>query len=103
MLIIGGTAEFIGNTDKFKKGNLHGFTMFCSNEDLDSQLKVIEIFFNGLSWDEIKIEEAELIDKQALMGNSELLNNDVLKQAYNKACDEGLSVVMQNTPMSNAA
>jgi len=103
MLIIGGTAEFIGETDKFTKGNLHAFTMFCSNEDLDSQLKEIEIFFNERLWDEIRIEEAELVDEESLSGDSELLNNDILKLAYSKANVEGLSVVMQNTPMSNAA
>lgn len=97
MLIIAGTAEFIGETDKFTKGNLHAFTMFCSNEDLDSQLKEIETFFNDRHWDEIRIEEAELLE-----GN-EVLANDILKLAYNKASEEGLSVVMQNSPMSDAA
>jgi len=97
MLIIGGSAEFIGETDKFTKGNSHAFTMFCSNEDLDNQLQEIEAFFNQRDWDKINIDEAELIE------NSEALNNDIFIQAFNKANDEGLSVVIQNTPMSDAA
>jgi len=97
MLIIAGSAEFVGETDKFTKGNSHAFTMFCSNEDMDSQLKEIEAFFNQRNWDEISIDEAELIN------NSEVLNNDILKQAFDKANLEGLSVVIQNSPMSDAA
>ena len=97
MLIISGTAEFTGDTDKFVNGNLHPFTMFCTNEDLDDQLKDIEIFLNKRDWDHILIEEAGLIDDEAT------LENDILKQAYNKAHVEKLSVIIQNTPISNAA
>lgn len=97
MLIISGSAEFIGETDSFVKGNLHVFTMFCANEDLDDQLKEIENFFNDRNWDQILIEEAGLIDDDAT------LENDTLKQAYNKAHIEQLSVVIQNTPISKAA
>lgn len=97
MLIISGSAEFTGEADKFVKGDLHTFTMFCLNENLDDQLEDIEIFFNERDWDQIVIEEAGLID------NENVLENDILKQAYNKANVEKLSVVIQNTPISNAA
>lgn len=97
MLIISGSAEFIGETGKFVKGDLHAFTMFCSNENLDDQLKEIETFFNNLNWDEIIIEQTGLIT------DSVLLENDTLKMAYDKACEDQYSVVMQNTPITQAA
>jgi len=97
MLIISGSAEFIGKASQFEQGNIHAFTMFCSNEDLDSQLKDIEQFFNDRDWDQIIIEDAGLISDESM------LENDVLKQAYNKANSEKLSVVIQNMPVSNAA
>lgn len=97
MLIISGSAEFIGETNQFTKGDSHAFTMFCSNENLDDQLPDIERFFNHLNWDQILIEEAGIVD------NDEALNNSTLKQAFNKANKEHLSVVMQNSPLTNAA
>ncbi|XPF95710.1 hypothetical protein ACM9HF_06755 [Colwellia sp. RE-S-Sl-9] len=97
MLIISGTAEFMGETNKFVKGDLHAFTMFCTNEVLDDQLIDIENFFNERDWDQITIEEAGLINDDSM------LDNDTLKQAYQKASEESLSVVIQNTPISNAA
>ena len=103
MLIIGGTAEFIGETDKFKKGDVHSFTMFCLNEDLDSQLKEIETFFNDSHWDEIRIEKTELVDNKLLDSESELLSNDKLKLAYKKANTDGLSIIMKNAPIHSEA
>ena len=103
MLIIGGTAEFIGETDKFTKGDLHSFAMFCSNEDLDSQLKEIEAFFNNSHWDEIRIEQTEIVDNKLLDGDSELLNNDTLKLAYKNASNDGLSMIMKNEPIQSEA
>lgn len=100
MLIIAGTAEFIGETNKFKKGDVHSFTMFCLNEDLDSQLNEIEAFFNNSDWDEIRIEQTELVDNNLLDGDSDLLNNDTLKLAYKNASIDGLSMIMKNDPIT---
>ncbi|WP_426357932.1 hypothetical protein ACPUVO_15995 [Pseudocolwellia sp. HL-MZ19] len=97
MLIISGSAEFIGKTNMFVKGDLHAFTMFCSNENLQEQLKEIEVFFNQLDWDEIVIE------KEGIIENTASLENDTLKQAFDKASQDKLSVVIQNTPLSVAA
>ncbi len=97
MLIISGSAEYIGETNQFVKGNLHAFTMFCSNENLQEQLKDIEAFFNQLDWDEIIIQEEGIIEDTAS------LENDTLKQAFEKASQDKLSVVIQNTSLSAVA
>lgn len=97
MLIISGSAEFIGDTNKFIKGNSHAFTMFCSNENLDEELKSIERYFNDLHWDKIIIEDSGIIE-----GDSKLAN-DTLKQAFNNAISDKLSVVIQNNPLTPSA
>jgi len=95
MLIISGTAEFVGTSGKFTKGDQHEFTMFCANENLDEQLKEIEAFFNDRDWDEIVIQE------NGVIADETLLENDTLKQAYQKASTEKFSLIVKNISVSN--
>lgn len=97
MLIISGTAEYTGEGSQFVKGDTHAFTMFCKGEELNDQLSNIENYFNGQHWDEIVIEESGLIE------NDVTLANDKLKQAFSNAIRDGLSVVIQNEPITKAA
>jgi len=97
MLIISGSAEFIGDTNKFTQGDSHAFTMFCSNENLNDELQNIEEYFNGLNWDKIIIEESGIIEDDSK------LENNTLKQAFNNAVRDKLSVVIRNEPIYKVA
>ena len=97
MLIISGLAQSTKEHNMYSKGDRHLFTMFAKNETLDDNLDTIEEFFNDLGWDDIIIEEAEVIK------NSQKLNHSVLKGGFEKAIAKGLSVVINNVPLAKAA
>lgn len=97
MLIISGTAECTTKNDKYNQGDRHIITVFSPNEILDENLSLIETYLNDLGWDDILIEETQLIL------NSNELEHSVLKEGFEKALEQGLSVVINNEPLVNAA
>lgn len=97
MLIISGSTQCVKATAEYEKGATHLFTLFTKSENLDEQLKDIESFMINLGWDEIVIEESLQID------NADDLEHNILQQAFDKAIDEGLSLVINNVPVSEAA
>ena len=97
MLTICGSTQCISATAEYKKGATHLFTLFSKSENLDDQLKDIESFMINLGWDEIVIEERVQIE------NADALEHNILQQAFEKAIDEGLSLVINNVPVSAAA
>ena len=97
MLTISGSTQCISATAEYKKGATHLFTLFSTSENLDDQLKDIESFMINLGWDEIVIEESVQIE------NADALEHNILQQAFEKAIDEGLSLVINNVPVSAAA
>ena len=97
MLIISGTAEFITENEKFTKGDRHIITLFSTDENLEGNLDNIENLPNNLGWDEILIEETELLSDDSVIEHS------ILQQAYDKAEVQGLSLVAYNEPLACAA
>jgi hypothetical protein len=99
MLIISGSAQHTLdnstlNNRIFKKGDLHTFTLFSNNEDLESSLSSIESYLNKLGWDDITIEETQLIQDSAEFDHA------VLKEGFEKANKEGFAVVINNDAVS---
>ena len=93
MLILNGSAEYMLSNDDRVKGNRHGFNMFVKNDELTAQLPQIEEYLVKRGWDNIEITDNGLVE------NIEGINHSVLIDAFKKAQSEGLSVVVQNSPI----
>ena len=96
MLILNGSAEYMLTSGKQVKGNRHGFNMFVKHDELTTQLQDIEKYLIARGWDNIEITENGLIE------NIEGINHAVLIEAFKKAQNEGLSVVVNNAAMNTA-
>lgn len=94
MLTISGSAQFTVENGKFSCGDKHLFTLFSVEENFEDNLGNIENFLNNLGWDDIFIEQTELVN------DSNAIEHSILKQAYEKAEIEGLSVVINNSPLA---
>lgn len=95
MLIISGSAQYIlDNNSLYNKGDLHTITLFSNNEDFDNSLPEIETYLNNIGWDDIVIEETQLIQESAE------LDHNVLKEGFEKATVEGYALVINNQPVS---
>jgi len=90
MLILNGSAEYMLTSGEQVKGNRHGFNMFVKSDDLNTQLADIEKYLVTRGWDNIEITDNGLIE------NIEGINHSVLIEAFKKAQNEGLSVVVNN-------
>jgi len=90
MLILNGSAEYMTINGEHSKGKRHGFNMFVKSDDLNSQLADIERYLVDRGWDNIEITDNGLIE------NIEGINHTVLIEAFKKAQNEGLSVVVNN-------
>lgn len=88
MLIISGTAECITPSEQYNVGNIHSLMMFTTDEVLENNLASIEKNLNNLGWDEINIEDAEVVSDVSD------LNHQVLIEGYKKAKQEGLAFVV---------
>jgi len=95
MLILNGSAEFMLTSGEQIKGNRHGFNMFVKSDDLNTQLVDIEKYLVDRGWDNIEITDNGLIE------NIEDINHSVLIEAFKKAQNEGLSVVVNNNSITN--
>ncbi|MCP4321380.1 MAG: hypothetical protein GY787_05945 [Alteromonadales bacterium] len=93
MLILNGTAEYMLTSGEQIKGDRHGFNMFVKSDNLDEQLGDIEAYLIARGWDNIEITDNGLIE------NIEDINHAVLIEAFKKAQNEGLSVVVNVTAM----
>jgi len=93
MLIVNGSAECMSTSTKQVKGDRHGFNMFVKNDNLEAQLKDIENYLVARDWDNIEITDNGLIE------NIEGISHSVLIEAFKKAQNEGLAVVVNNTAM----
>ncbi len=91
MLILNGSAEYMLSSGEQVKGDRHGFNMFVKSDHLDDQLNNIEAYLVARGWDNIEITDNGLIE------NIEGINHSVLIEAFKKAQNEGLSVVVNNT------
>jgi hypothetical protein len=95
MLIISGSAQHTSdNSTIYKKGDLHTFTLFSKDEDLEGNLSAIESYLNNLGWDDIAIEETQLIQDSAEFDHA------VLKEGFEKAKTEIFAVVINNEAIS---
>ncbi len=93
MLILNGSAEFMLTSGEQVKGDRHGFNMFVKSDNFDEQLNDIEAYLVARGWDNIEITDNGLIE------NIEGINHAVLIEAFKKAQNEGLSVVVNNAAM----
>ena len=94
MLIISGSAQCILDRALYKKGDLHTITLFSINEDFDNSLTDIESYLNKMGWDDIVIEETQIID------NSNDFDHNVLKEGFEKAQKQNYALVVHNEPVS---
>lgn len=93
MLLLSGVAESMLDKEDIIKGQVYGFNLFCNNEELDEQLDNIEQFFNDKGWDNIVIEQ------QAIIETNTDISNEVLLDAYKLAKVEGISGVVNKSPI----
>ena len=77
----------------WKKSQCYGFNLFLKNEELDQQLNDIEDYMLTRGWDNIVIQEQELLQDETE------INHSVLKQAFNQAKEHGLCGVFNHTPL----
>lgn len=98
MLVISGVAESVkaDPAKNISKGNVHGFNLFSCNENLEEQLDSIEAYFNARGWDNIVIEEQELIN------DATDVKHDVMIEAINVAKSDGMAGVFHNEPVAAA-
>lgn len=94
MLVVSGVAESMRTENAIVAGNLYGFSLFCQNEVLEEQLEQIESFMNAKGLDNIIINEQELID------DHHDIEHAVLLDAYQAATIEGMSGVINCTPLN---
>jgi hypothetical protein len=98
MLIISGKAHYIKNDqESFTNGALHGFTMFSINEDFEGNLTNIEAFLINNGWDNISVDEVEII------ADSSALEHPVLIEAFTKAEQQENALVIHNEPLASVA
>ena len=95
MLILNGSAEYMLTDGQQVQGNRHGFNMFVKHDDLTAQLANIEKYLVDRGWDNIEITDNGLIE------NIEGISHSVLIDAFKKAQNEGLSVVVNNHAITN--
>jgi len=95
MLILNGSAEYMLTNGKQVQGNRHGFNMFVKHDELTTQLTDIEKYLVDRGWDNIEITDNGLIE------NIEGISHSVLIEAFKKAQNEGLSVVVNNHAMAD--
>ena len=93
MLIVSGVAESMRTDHKIVKGQTYGFSLFCQNETLDEQLDSIEQYMVNKGLDNIVINEQEFIESE------DVLSHEVLLDAYQAAKVEGISGVINKTPL----
>ncbi|MFD2168148.1 hypothetical protein ACFSJY_17970 [Thalassotalea euphylliae] len=96
MLVVSGFAESMQNeqSSNFIKGNRYNFNLFTQNESLDEQLETIESYMMKKGWDNIVIEEQELLDEQLE------INNDIIATAIEAAKKEGIAGVVHHEPVA---
>ncbi len=91
MLIINGSAEFMSEKGEHIIGNRYAFNMFVKNDNLNEQLNDIEKYLIDRDWDNIEITDNGLIE------NIADIEHTVLIEAFKKAQNEGISVVVNNS------
>lgn len=94
MLVLSGFAESMRDQNDIVKGNKYEFNLFCQNENLDEQLTSIEEYMNNKGWDNIVINQQELLED--VSG----INHEVLLDAYQLAIAEGISGVVNKNPIA---
>ena len=94
MLVLSGFAESMRDQNDIIKGNKYEFNLFCQNENLDEQLTSIEEYMNNKGWDNIVINQQELLEDVSD------INHEVLLDAYQLAITEGISGVVNKNPIA---
>lgn len=94
MLVLGGVAESMENSQSFNKGEKHEYILFCKDHNLADQLENIETYFNDKGWDNIVINREELIDDDSG------IEHETLANAYKLADENGLSAAAISQPLN---
>lgn len=97
MLVISGFAESVqdNSEQQLNKGNVYGFNLFSQNEELYDQLVNIEQFMQERGFDNIMIEEQELLE------NTDSIEHQVMLKAIEQAKESGLSGVLIKEPVGH--
>ena len=94
MLIINGTAELMKDKGELSKGTRREFNMFSKQMPFEQQVEKIEAHLVNIGWDNIEVLGNGVID------NADNITHSVLKQAYDKAVNEGFAVTISNSPLN---
>jgi hypothetical protein len=94
MLIINGTATLMHDTQEFTRDTRHQFTMFSREMPFEQQLTQIEAYLVKRGWDNIEVLSNGVINHAGEITHS------VLKQAYQKAHNEGFAVTINNQALT---
>lgn len=93
MLVISGIAESMKDKAPIIQGQKYNFNLFSTNESLDDQLALIEQYFVDKGWNNISIDQQEFIDDDTSF------EHEILQNAFNLAKTDGLTGVINNTPI----
>ena len=93
MLIINGTAELMRDNNELTSGTRHEFNMFSKEMPFEQQLTQIEEYLMSRGWDNIEILS------NGIVSDVKDITHNILKQAYDKAENEGFAVTVNNQPM----
>lgn len=93
MLIINGTAELMRDSKELIAGTRHEFNLFSNETPFEEQLIQIEDYLMNLGWDNIEVLS------NGIVTSADDITHSILKQAYDKAKEEGFSVVINNQPL----
>lgn len=93
MLVVTGIAESMKDNPPIIKGQNYTFNLFCTNEELHEQLDLIESYLVDKGWNNIEINEQELITDDIVF------EHEILKNAFELAKTDGIAGVINNTPI----
>jgi hypothetical protein len=94
MLIINGTAELMQDNQEFTQGTRHEFNMFSREMPFEQQVSQIEKYLVDRGWDNIEVLS------NGVIYDADEVTHSVLKQAYQKASQEGFSVTVNNQALA---
>ena len=94
MLIINGTAQLMQQSDELIKGSRHEFNMFSKETSFEQQVTEIEKYLVDRGWDNIEVHNTGIVT------DTKEITHTVLKEAYNKAINEGFAATINNQPLT---
>ena len=82
------------NNSKYKFGNKHSIGLLTTDENYQNNIKQLKDFVKGFGWESIMFCLVEEVD------DINVLSNDVLIQSFNRAQQNGQSLVVNDHPIT---